>query len=65
MKDAALPPALWTTKHCSERTQLCLSYIKRLVANGQIPHLKIGRSVRFDPRAIEEWLATKQRGPKV
>lgn len=30
------------------------------VAFGRIPHLKLGKLVRFDPGAIDDWLATKR-----
>lgn len=30
--------------------------IRRKVAQGEIPHYKIGNSIRFDPVEIEAWL---------
>ena len=34
------------------------------VSKRQIPFLKIGRSVRFSPSALEEWLASKAVPPQ-
>jgi excisionase family DNA binding protein len=28
----------------------------------RIPHVKLGRSVRFRPASIEEWIASMERG---
>jgi excisionase family DNA binding protein len=36
------------------KSQLYMMTSKRL-----IPHLKLGRVVRFDPKQIEQWLAAK------
>jgi excisionase family DNA binding protein len=33
--------------------------IYRLVEHGTIPHFRIGCSIRFDPKAIADWLRTK------
>lgn len=42
--------------HLSPRT------IESWVSRGRIPHIKLGRAVRFDVKAIQEWLKTKTRG---
>jgi excisionase family DNA binding protein len=31
-------------------------HVRRLVAERRIPFLKVGRFVRFDPTALNEWL---------
>ena len=33
--------------------------IYRLVERGTIPHFRIGCSIRFDPKAIADWLRNK------
>lgn len=35
--------------------------IQREVYKGDIPYLKIGRHVRFDPLQIREWLLSKSK----
>jgi excisionase family DNA binding protein len=35
---------------------LSVRYIAKLVSLGQIPFIKIGRSVRFNPTQIDQWI---------
>jgi len=44
------PESLATHLGTSER------HVRRLVAERRIPFVKVGRFVRFDPRAVTEWL---------
>ena len=37
------------------------SHVRSLVFRGEIPHLKIGRLLRFNKEEIDEWL-TKNKG---
>lgn len=30
--------------------------VLRLAQAGELPHVRVGRSVRFDPAAVEAWL---------
>lgn len=36
-------------------------YVRRLVAEDRVPHLKIGKFVRFDPQAIDAWVDACRR----
>lgn len=38
-------------------------FIRRLVAEGRVPFLKIGKFVRFDPQEIDGWLEIR-RSPR-
>ena len=39
-------------------------FVRRLVAEGRVPFLKIGKFVRFDPNEIDEWVdARRQSAP--
>ncbi len=31
-------------------------HVRRLIAERRIPHLKVGKYIRFDPKEIAEWL---------
>jgi len=44
---------LWTAEELSERWQVPTSQVYRLVRNGQVPCVRLGRYVRFSPAAIE------------
>jgi excisionase family DNA binding protein len=32
-------------------------HIRRLVAERRIPYVKVGKYVRFDPEALDQWVA--------
>jgi excisionase family DNA binding protein len=34
--------------------------IRQMVARRQIPHVRIGRRVRFDPTEIHQWIQTQR-----
>lgn len=36
--------------------------VLRLAAEGDLPHVRVGRSVRFDPAAVEAWLREHSNG---
>lgn len=55
-----LPPVLLTVKDLAVLLATSSSSIYSRVGRGQIPGaLRIGRSLRFDPRVIARWLAKK------
>lgn len=39
--------------------------IRRLCAEGVIPHRRIGRTLRFDADELQSWLRQVARGPQV
>jgi excisionase family DNA binding protein len=45
----------------AERLQIKRSTLYAWAAQGTIPHLKLGRLVRFDPDEIDAWLHDRQR----
>ena len=34
--------------------------VRKWVAKGELPHLKLGRRTLFDPAQLQEWLETKR-----
>ena len=38
-------------------------HVRRLVSERRIPHHKVGGLLRFDPTAIDRWLAENERVP--
>ena len=52
-------PMLLTIKDVQQATQLGRTKIYELMRDGELPFLKIGRSVRVRREVFEEWL-TKQ-----
>jgi len=53
--------ALLTKKQLSERLALSQSYINLLMAEGGMPHFKIGRAVRFRVREVVAWLQKRSQ----
>jgi excisionase family DNA binding protein len=49
---------LWTINELSSSTRLAISTLRHYVSDGLIPVVRIGRSVRFDPDAIDAWIAS-------
>ncbi|MBN1461060.1 MAG: excisionase family DNA-binding protein [Armatimonadetes bacterium] len=37
------------------------SWVYQRTADGSIPHVRVGRYVRFDLRAVERWLSAEQQ----
>jgi excisionase family DNA binding protein len=47
----------------AERLRIKRSTLYAWAAQGTIPHLKLGRLLRFDPDEIEAWLHDQRRNP--
>lgn len=54
-----------TVKELAKILSLSEREIYKLAASNQIPHFKIGASVRFDPPAVIVWLEAKMLTPAV
>ena len=51
----------WSTKELAKRLDVKESTVRSWVFKKQIPHVKIGRLVRFKESAIQKWLGGKER----
>lgn len=49
-------PRLIDASELSEALGYPKSRIYELVRQGEIPHVRFGRAVRFDPVAVREWI---------
>jgi excisionase family DNA binding protein len=54
----------YTVRILAEKLSVKPLTIYRLIANGKLPALKIGRSIRFDPADIDAYLKTVRIKPK-
>lgn len=53
-------PQLWTPDQFAKFAQLTPNQVKKLRSNGDgPPFIKIGREVRYIPRKVEQWLASR------
>ena len=57
--------SLLTIKDVQEITQLGRTTIYELMRSGELPFLKIGRSVRVRRAALDEWLGKQEVIPYV
>jgi len=53
--------ALLTTREVAEVLAISERTVKRLVRRG-FPCVRVGRSLRFDPKAVFRWLEARQEG---
>src|SRR3990167_247160 len=57
--DCGVPvSALLTLAETSERLHLHVNTTRLLLAHG-LPHIRLGRAIRIDPAALDEWLARR------
>ena len=56
---------LLTAKEVGELLQLNASWVLDAARRNAIPHIRLGRYVRFRPVDIETWLLDQRRGPEV
>lgn len=56
------PEGLWTVEKVAEFLEMHPQTVYAKSRLGEIPSLKIGRSLRFRPEDIRAWVATHERG---
>ncbi len=58
------PPAqLWTVREVAYYLRLKPQTIRAMARRGELPVIRLGRGLRFQPGAIEAWLNSKQAQP--
>jgi excisionase family DNA binding protein len=63
--EADLGGRLLTAKEVDELLQLNASWVLDAARRNAIPHIRLGRYVRFRRIDIETWLLDQRRGPQV
>jgi excisionase family DNA binding protein len=56
MADPDTLPTLLNIDQLAERLGVSSRHIRRLIAERRVPHLRVGRFVRFDPVDVAAWL---------
>ena len=59
-----MPAALLTVAEVAERLQLGRSTVYRLAKDGDLEAVQIGRAVRFEPEAVDAFIASRRTGPE-
>ena len=54
---------LWNANQCAQALGLSIATIYALVHQKRIPHIKIGRALRFHPERIREWAEKQAKEP--
>ena len=49
-------PRLLTAREVAQATGLALARVYELTRRGEVPHVRFGRSVRYDADVMIEWL---------
>jgi len=57
--------ALMDTTYCATILGIPHSTLERMIASGQVPHLKIGKHTRLTPGHLGEIIADCERRPRV
>lgn len=55
---------LLRTRDVAKRLSVSMRQVRDLAQEGQIPALRIGGEWRFEPEALEQWLAKQRSGPQ-
>ncbi len=50
------PSRLLTVQETAERLAVSVDTIRRLIARGELPALKVGKQIRLDPLELEKWV---------
>jgi excisionase family DNA binding protein len=61
MIDTPKIPQLITIEQLADRLGVTERFIRRLVAEGRVPHHKVGKLIRFGEDEIAAWLETTHR----
>ena len=59
-EDGARP--LLSYQETADHLGISLAGLKRMVASGTFPHVRIGQRVLFDPADIEAWVKDRKAG---
>ena len=55
---------LWTPKDLADYLRVDESVVRYWVRIYEVPHIRLGRQIRFDPEDILEWIAAKSNHPR-
>jgi excisionase family DNA binding protein len=53
---------LLTYEELGKELSLSIRYLQKLVQDGNLPCIRFGRAVRFDPVRITEWVRGRDQG---
>lgn len=57
------PPDLWDTGRVAQFLGMSKRYVEQLVREDRIPFTRYGRTVRFHPDRLNEWVLARHSKP--
>jgi len=60
--EPGLPPMLVNAREASKAMGICERTLWHLTHRAGLPHVRIGRAVRYDPRDLSKWIARRKQG---
>ena len=59
-----LPPdeMLWTAREVATYLRASISWVYKAAERGELPCIRLGAMLRFDPAAIRAWLSSRAAG---
>jgi len=62
-----LPPdeMLWTAREVAKHLRASISWVYKAAERGELPCIRLGAMLRFDPTAIRAWLGSRVAEPAV
>ena len=54
---------LWTVRDVARLLKASTSWVYKAAEKGELPCIRIGAMLRFEPAAIRAWLAARRAGP--
>jgi len=56
-----MPERLLKIREAAELLGMSENFLYKLVEGQQMPHVRVGRSVRFDPQELSAWIDERRR----
>jgi excisionase family DNA binding protein len=64
MSASLLPDdVLWTVRDVASLLKASISWVYKAAEKSELPCIRIGAMLRFEPAAIRAWLAARRAGP--
>jgi excisionase family DNA binding protein len=56
---------LWTAREVAKHLRASISWVYKAAERGELPCIRLGAMLRFDPAAIRAWLGSRATAPSV
>ena len=56
---------LWSAEEAAKFLSMSTSWVYQAASAGSLPHVRIGRALRFDEAALRRWVDSQSQRPNV